>query len=101
MSLPIPQTSFKLIESDNLLEDYKKAQYFLRYHRYLYYTENPIIPDAVYDRVDRDVLLLEQRHPELVTEYSISQTVGIHPSVNEENLDEYCQKGYIKGNSYE
>jgi DNA ligase (NAD+) len=46
-------------------------------HNYLYYTESrPEISDAEYDRLWRELVALEQAHPELVTEDSPTQRPG-------------------------
>src|SRR5262245_27299419 len=49
----------------------------LRRHDRLYYIESrPVISDAEYDRLFRQLSELEQRHPELVTPDSPTQRVG-------------------------
>ena len=46
-------------------------------HNYLYYTENrPEITDAEYDRLWRELVALEEAHPELVTPDSPTQAPG-------------------------
>jgi DNA ligase (NAD+) len=46
-------------------------------HNYLYYVENrPEIADAEYDRLMRELLLLEEAHPELIAPDSPTQAVG-------------------------
>jgi DNA ligase (NAD+) len=52
----------------------------IRHHDYLYYVNNrPEISDAEYDRLFRDLVELEQSHPDLVTTDSPTQRVGIAP----------------------
>ena len=52
----------------------------IRRHDYLYYVKNrPEISDSQYDRLFRELLELEQAHPELVTPDSPSQRVGAPP----------------------
>ncbi len=52
----------------------------LHYHGVKYYVEDsPEIPDAEYDRMMRELLELEQQHPELVSVDSPSQRVGGTP----------------------
>jgi DNA ligase (NAD+) len=52
----------------------------IRRHDYLYYVKDrPEISDSQYDRLFRDLLELEQSHPELVTTDSPSQRVGAPP----------------------
>ena len=49
----------------------------LRRHEYLYYVlDQPVISDAEYDRLMRDLQRLEAAHPELSTEDSPTQRVG-------------------------
>ena len=48
---------------------------------YTYYVlDNPIMEDAVYDRLYRELEELEQQHPELVTPDSPTQRVGGEPA---------------------
>ncbi|MEJ2060537.1 MAG: NAD-dependent DNA ligase LigA, partial [Gammaproteobacteria bacterium] len=50
------------------------------YHNYRYYTlDDPVIADAEYDRLLRELQELEERHPELVTPDSPTQRVGAKP----------------------
>ena len=52
----------------------------IRRHDYLYYVKDrPEISDSQYDRLFRDLLELEQAHPDLVTTDSPSQRVGAPP----------------------
>ncbi len=50
------------------------------YHNYRYYVlDDPVIPDAEFDRLMRELLMLEAAWPELVTPDSPSQRVGAAP----------------------
>ena len=50
-------------------------------HNYRYYVlDRPVISDAAYDRLFRELQALEQRHPELVTSDSPTQRVGAAPA---------------------
>jgi DNA ligase (NAD+) len=52
----------------------------IRYHNYRYYVlDDPEIPDSEYDRMMRELQLLEKRHPELITPDSPTQRVGMTP----------------------
>ena len=52
----------------------------IRRHDYLYYVKDrPEISDSEYDRLFREMVELEQAHPELVTPDSPSQRVGAPP----------------------
>jgi len=49
-------------------------------HDYAYFVlDNPVIPDAEYDRLIRELRELEAEHPELITADSPTQRVGIKP----------------------
>lgn len=49
-------------------------------HNYNYYIlDNPLISDAQYDRLFRQLQDLEQKHPELITQDSPTQRVGTAP----------------------
>ncbi len=49
-------------------------------HNYQYYVlDEPLIPDAEYDRLLRELQQLEARHPELITPDSPTQRVGAEP----------------------
>ena len=53
----------------------------LRYHEYQYHVlDNPVIPDAEYDRMMIQLRQLEADHPELVTADSPTQRVGAKPA---------------------
>ena len=52
----------------------------LRYHAYQYYVlDDPDIPDAEYDRLHKQLVVLEEENPELVTPDSPTQRVGSTP----------------------
>ena len=52
----------------------------IRRHDYLYYIKDcPKVSDSLYDRLFRELIELEQVHPELVTPDSPSQRVGAPP----------------------
>ncbi len=52
----------------------------IEYHNYRYYVANdPVISDAEYDRLFRELLDLEREHPELASPDSPSQRVGAEP----------------------
>jgi DNA ligase (NAD+) len=49
----------------------------IEFHDYRYYVlDDPVIPDAEYDRLFRELQMLEERHPELRTPDSPTQRVG-------------------------
>ena len=52
----------------------------IAYHNYRYYVlDNPEIPDAEYDRLFRELQVLEEQYPALVTPDSPTQRVGAEP----------------------
>ena len=52
----------------------------LRYHSYQYYVlDDPDIPDAEYDRLYKQLQVLEEKNPELITTDSPTQRVGSTP----------------------
>jgi DNA ligase (NAD+) len=65
---------------NNLQQQLQQLRETLHHHSILYYVEdNPSIPDAEYDRLMRELIDLEQQHPELITADSPSQRVGGAP----------------------
>jgi DNA ligase (NAD+) len=50
------------------------------YHNYRYYSlDDPLVPDAEYDRLLRELQSLENQYPELITAQSPTQRVGAVP----------------------
>lgn len=50
-------------------------------HNYRYYTlDDPVVPDAEYDALFRELQLLEQAHPELAASDSPTRRVGAQPA---------------------
>ncbi len=51
------------------------------YHNYRYYSlDDPLVPDAEYDRLLRELQSLENQYPELITGQSPTQRVGAAPA---------------------
>ena len=66
--------------SDELSSRVHKLRSLLRRHSYLYHTlDRPEITDAEYDALMRELVSIEQRHPELITPDSPTQRVGAEP----------------------
>lgn len=68
-------------EASNEMDDIRRRMQALRkdieLHNYHYYTlDAPIIPDAEYDKLFRELQELEQRYPELITPDSPTQRIG-------------------------
>ena len=61
-------------------KEIEKLREQLRYHSYQYYVlDDPDIPDAEYDRLHKQLVALEEKHPELITSDSPTQRVGSKP----------------------
>ncbi|HSM69835.1 MAG TPA: NAD-dependent DNA ligase LigA, partial [Xanthomonadales bacterium] len=59
----------------------------IEHHDYLYFVEDaPVIPDAEYDRLMRELQALEQAYPDLVTSDSPTQRVGGAPAAGFEEV---------------
>jgi DNA ligase (NAD+) len=66
-----------MAEGGDVRERMKTLREAIELHNYRYYVlDNPIIPDAEYDRLFRELLKLEEAHPELKTPDSPTQRVG-------------------------
>jgi len=60
----------------------------LNFHNYRYYVlDSPVISDADYDQMMRDLMELEARYPELVTPDSPTQRVGAEPAEGFEEVE--------------
>lgn len=69
-------------------EQIKELRQKIDYHRYRYHVQNdPVISDAEYDTLYRDLEALEEEHPELVTPESPTQRVGAEPLDSFEKVD--------------
>ncbi|MDC9605362.1 NAD-dependent DNA ligase LigA [Xenorhabdus griffiniae] len=65
---------------ENIIQKIKELRTTLRHHEYLYHVmDAPEIPDAEYDRLMRELKVLEEQYPELVTADSPTQRVGAVP----------------------
>ena len=67
-------------ESDTNTDKIEKLREQIQSHNYRYYVlDEPMVPDAEYDRLFRELKDLEQQNPELITEDSPTQRVGAKP----------------------
>ncbi|MFZ5994483.1 MAG: NAD-dependent DNA ligase LigA [Thermodesulfobacteriota bacterium] len=58
----------------------KKLREDIHYHNYRYYVlDSPVISDAEYDRLMRELVELEEKYPHLITPDSPTQRVGAAP----------------------
>jgi len=65
---------------DNILKKIEELREKIRYHNYRYYVlDNPTVSDAEYDRLNRDLIELEEKYPRYITPSSPTQRVGIEP----------------------
>ena len=65
---------------ENVKERIRRLRDEIDRHNYQYYVlDEPLIPDAEYDRLLRELQALEQDHPGLVTPDSPTQRVGAEP----------------------
>lgn len=57
-----------------------ELRHTLRFHEYQYHVlDNPILPDAEYDRLFHQLKALEQRYPQFISADSPTQRVGAQP----------------------
>ena len=64
-----------------VIERVKKLRDEIDYHNYRYYVlDSPVISDAEYDALMRELKELEEKYPELVTPDSPTQRVGFPPA---------------------
>lgn len=64
-----------------IIERVKKLREEIEYHNYRYYVlDSPVISDAEYDALMRELKELEARYPELITPDSPTQRVGFKPA---------------------
>mgnify|MGYP000414539422 CR=1 FL=1 len=69
-----------MAERKNASERITELRDQLNFHNYRYYVlDDPVIPDAEYDRLLRELQRLEEKHPDLVTPDSPTQRVGYEP----------------------
>ena len=66
--------------SQDVIRRAAKLREEIRFHDYRYYVlDAPLVPDAEYDRLFRELQALEVQHPELLTPDSPTQRVGGKP----------------------
>jgi DNA ligase (NAD+) len=64
----------------NITEQFEQLRQSLReYNHHYYVLDDPLVPDAEYDRVFRQLLALEEKYPEYLTQDSPTQRVGGQP----------------------
>lgn len=72
---------------DNLKEKIEALKQKIRLYDYHYYVlDEPLVPDAEYDRQFKALLLLEEQHPTYITSDSPSQRVGVTPATSLEPI---------------
>ena len=65
--------------SDDPIERVGQLRELLDRYNQEYYTDQPSVPDSVYDGLLRELQRLESEHPELIVPDSPTQTVGTTP----------------------
>ncbi|MGA9348933.1 MAG: NAD-dependent DNA ligase LigA [Anaerolineae bacterium] len=64
----------------SIIEQIEELRKEIRYHNYRYYVlDSPVVSDAEYDKLMRELQELEAAYPELVTPDSPTQRVGAEP----------------------
>jgi len=64
----------------HIQERYKKLKEAVNRHRHLYYVqEMPEIADSAYDKLEQELISIEEQHPKLVSPDSPTQRVGGQP----------------------
>lgn len=67
-------------EIEMVQQQLKKLRQVIEQHNYHYYVlDNPVISDAEFDRLFRELQQIEQQYPQLVTKDSPTQRVGAPP----------------------
>lgn len=68
------------MSADDISKRIGKLRTEINEHNYRYYVlDDPLVPDAEYDRLFRELVELERAHPELITPESPTQRVGDRP----------------------
>tara|TARA_B100001057_G_scaffold14089_1_gene13374 strand:- start:5812 stop:7842 length:2031 start_codon:yes stop_codon:yes gene_type:complete len=60
----------------------KKIKKFTKFNKYYYVHSKPLVEDAEYDHLKKEILSLEKKYKFLNNKYSPSQSVGFTPSKN-------------------
>lgn len=87
--MPIPNFPKKTVAKANseIQQRVERLRLQLQEASYAYYVlDNPIMEDAVYDRLYRELQELEDRHPELISSDSPTQRVGEKPAAKFEKV---------------
>jgi len=68
------------MEKNQVIKRINELREKINYHNYQYYVlDNPIITDFEYDKLMEELIKLEEKYPDLVTEDSPTQRVGGEP----------------------
>jgi DNA ligase (NAD+) len=66
--------------SNNVKKNIERLREKIRYHNYRYYIlDDPIISDAEYDQLMKELMEWEKKYPQYITTSSPTQRVGIEP----------------------
>ena len=75
------EKSFSREIPQEIIQRVKKLREEIEYHNYRYYVlDSPVISDAEYDALMRELKKLEEMYPELITPDSPTQRVGFKPA---------------------
>lgn len=70
-----------ILDRDQAIQRIDELRRQIEHHRFLYYVlDRPILSDADFDKLFRELQGLETQYPDLVTAQSPTQTVGSQPS---------------------
>ena len=69
------------MNEDQIKKDYsKKLKLFNRYNKFYYDKSDPIVSDQEFDVLKKEILDLEKKYPNLISNISPSENVGFKPS---------------------
>ncbi len=76
----------------NIKQNYlKKINEFQKHNKFYYQNSSPIISDKEFDKLKKEILILEKKYPYLNSKKSPSNTVGYKPSKNFEKFKHKVQ----------
>ena len=74
------------------LKEYKeKITLIEKLNKAYYYNDKPLVSDAEYDKIKKDILDFEKKNPEIADKDSPTKKVGLHLQKNFLKLSILCQ----------
>jgi len=64
------------------LDYQQKIELLNKFNKFYYELSDPSVDDAEYDNLKKEILLIEKKHPDLISDISPSRSVGFKPSKN-------------------